>query len=249
MNFNNKEAFNSLPDAILFDLDNTLYAYEPAHKAAWYKVIKKVTSLFMIEGIQFSKAFFEARSQIKYQLGNTASSHSRLLYFQRTLELLGLGAHLISALDLEQTYWYTFLHEAKVFDGVTETFNEIRYYGIPIIIITDLTAQIQMRKLINFELDKYIDYLVTSEESGGDKIQYSSYKLTLHKISKTKGVFWMIGDSVKNDIEASKKAINAITIQKLHKGVYQSKKIKPDASFKEFLELKNLISNLSHKSK
>ena len=56
MNFNNKEAFNSLPDAILFDLDNTLYAYEPAHKAAWYKVIKKVTSLFMIEGIQFSKA-------------------------------------------------------------------------------------------------------------------------------------------------------------------------------------------------
>ena len=59
----------------------------------------------------------------------------------------------------------------------------------------------------------------------------------------------MIGDSVKNDIEASKEAINAITIQKLHKGVYQSKKIKPDASFKEFLELKNLISDLSHKSK
>ena len=103
MNFNNKKVFNSLPDAILFDLDNTLYDYQPAHKAAWYQVIKKVTSLFMIEGSQFSKAFYEARSQIKDQLGNTASSHSRLLYFQRTLELLGLGAHVISALDLEQT--------------------------------------------------------------------------------------------------------------------------------------------------
>ena len=168
-----------------------------------------------------------------------------MLYFQRSLELLGLGAHVITALDLEQTYWRTFLHKAKLFEGVIETFNEIRLHGIPLIIITDLTVQIQMRKIVHFELDKYIDYLVTSEEAGADKIHHTPYKLALNKIEKTKGIFWMIGDSAQNDIESSKRAINAITIQKLHKGVDQSKEIKPDALFREFFELKNLISNVS----
>ena len=34
----------------------------------------------------------KAKKQIKQNLGKTASSHNRLLYFQRMLELLGIGS-------------------------------------------------------------------------------------------------------------------------------------------------------------
>ena len=38
----NKNKFSDkLPDAILFDADNTLYPYDPAHKAAREAVMKK----------------------------------------------------------------------------------------------------------------------------------------------------------------------------------------------------------------
>ena len=41
----NKELFDALPDAVLFDTDNTLYPYEPAHHAA-YSVKKSYFNSF-----------------------------------------------------------------------------------------------------------------------------------------------------------------------------------------------------------
>ena len=83
------EKFECLPDAILFDTDNTLYAYNPAHLAAQRAVKDKVVSTFSIKPEEFDVAFKEAREQVKSRLKHTASSHSRLLYLQRMLEIMG----------------------------------------------------------------------------------------------------------------------------------------------------------------
>ena len=101
-----------LPEAVLFDTDNTLYYYDPADDCGIKAVRKKVNRLFGISSLDFDVAFKTARTEIKAQLGSTASSHSRLLYFQRLLEVLGFKAQLLTALDLEQTYWRTFLANA-----------------------------------------------------------------------------------------------------------------------------------------
>ena len=45
---NNHERFNRLPDAFLFDTDNTLYPYDPAHAAAQQAVREKVAKTFSI---------------------------------------------------------------------------------------------------------------------------------------------------------------------------------------------------------
>lgn len=244
MKYNDRSKFLTLPDAILFDIDDTLYAYQPAHLAAARVVSEKVSSMYMISETDFNKAYDEARMQIKAQLGRTASSHSRLLYYQRALELLGLSNQILTALDLEQSYWRSFLLKAKLFENVIETLNEIRLHGIPLALVTDLTAQIQMRKIVFFKLDQYVDYLVTSEESGSDKFAPASYQLALAKLGISKGCVWMIGDNPEADISGAKQAIGAITIQKLHKGVKQSKSNLPDASFTNFRELMTLISTL-----
>jgi len=95
-----ENSFNHLPDCILFDLDNTFYSYDPTHQAAIKKIQKKVTSNFSVSEKDFKNAFEDSRRQIKDALGNTASSHSRLLYFQRMFEILGLGSQVLAALDL-----------------------------------------------------------------------------------------------------------------------------------------------------
>jgi HAD superfamily hydrolase (TIGR01549 family) len=236
---------NNFPDAILFDTDNTLYPYDPSHTVAHQAVKKKVVQNFSINQEDFDKTFKRARNDIQERLKGTASSHSRLLYMQRMLELMGLGSQVLLALDLEQTYWRTFLTNAKLFDGVKDLLDDIRLLGIPTAIVTDLTAQIQFRKIVYFGLDHYFDNIVTSEEAGYDKPRREPFDLALKKMEPKGKCIWMIGDNPINDIKGSREAIGATTFQKIHKGIdLGTDDSKPDASFKHFIELKELLMKL-----
>lgn len=244
-----KERFSRLPDAILFDTDNTLYPYDPAHAAALRAVKEKVVSTFSIKPEMFDVAFEEARLQVKTRLKHTASSHSRLLYLQRMLEIMGLGSQVLLALDFEQTYWRTFLSNARLFDDVKELLDDLRLLGIPTAIVTDLTAQIQFRKVVYFGLDHYFDYIVTSEEAGFDKPHAAPFLIALEKMQPKGDCIWMIGDNPINDIRGAREEINAITLQKIHAGVVlDTVENIPDAAFNEFGELRRLIAALGNRA-
>lgn len=245
MKINNQERFTRLPDAFLFDTDNTLYPYDPAHTAAQSAVREKVAKTFSISQDDFDKAFNEARTQVKRRLKHTASSHSRLLYLQRMLEIMGLGSQVLLALDFEQTYWRTFLSNAVLFNGVKELLDDIRLLGIPTAIVTDLTAQIQFRKVVYFGLDHYFDYIVTSEEAGFDKPHVAPFQLAVEKMRPKGDCIWMIGDNPVNDIHGGREKINAVTLQKIHAGVEIGTGINAaDAIFNNFSELRKLLGQL-----
>lgn len=240
-----RERFTRLPDAILFDTDNTLYPYQPAHTAAQRAVRDKVVSTFAIEPDEFDSAFKQARQQVKTRLQHTAASHSRLLYLQRMLEIMGLGSQVLLALDFEQTYWRTFLRHAVLFDGVKELLDDLRLLGIPTAIVTDLTAQIQFRKVVYFGLDHYFDHIVTSEEAGFDKPHAAPFHIALEKMCPRGDCIWMIGDNPVNDIRGGREQINAVTLQKIHDGsVLGTCENAPDAAFTEFDHLRRLVERL-----
>jgi HAD superfamily hydrolase (TIGR01549 family) len=243
---NSRQKLYRMPDAILFDTDNTLYPYDPAHNAAYEAVKEKAINQFSIASEVFDKTFNEARRNVKQKLKNTASSHSRLLYIQKMLEIMGLGSQVLLALDFEQTYWRTFLANAILFDHVKGFLDDIRLLGIPTAIVTDLTSQIQFRKVIYFGLDHYFDYIVTSEEAGQDKPHEAPFLMALEKIKPKGDCIWMIGDNALNDIQGSKENINAVTFQKIHEGVILGKdNTLPDVSFTDFIELRKLVKKLA----
>jgi len=189
------------PDAVIFDTDNTLYLYEPAHMAAMKKVAEKAEEVLGVSKADFIAGFKRSRAMVKVRLGNTASSHSRLLYFQRTIEYLGMGTRILVALDLEQTYWREFLSNARLFDGVGLFLQRLKDDRVKTANITDLTSQIQFRKMVYFGLDEYFDYVVTSEESGVDKPSPLCFEMALSKIGiPPSKKIWMIGDDETNDI-------------------------------------------------
>ena len=237
--------FLHLPDAILFDTDNTLYPYDPAHIAAQFAVREKVVKMLSIKSEDFDTAFNTARKEVKARLQQTASSHSRLLYLQKMLEIMGLGSQVLLALDFEQTYWRTFLSNAILFSEVKELLDDIRLLGIPTAIVTDLTAQIQFRKVVYLGLDQHFDFIVTSEEAGHDKPHEAPFHIALEKMRPKGKNIWMIGDNPVNDIRGAREKINAVTLQKIHKGTeLGTGDNAPDASFSEFGELRRLISRL-----
>ena len=242
----NPARFTRLPDAIMFDTDNTLYAYDPAHKAAHKALRDKVVGAFSIAPEEFDKAYNEARRQVKAALNGTASSHSRLLYLQRMLEIMGLGSQVLHALDFEQTYWRAFLNHAILFDGVRDLLDDIRLHGIPTAIVTDLTAQIQFRKMVYFGLDRYFDYIVTSEEAGFDKPHAAPFRLAVQKLRPKGDCIWMVGDNPQHDIRGGRENVNAVTLQKIHQGAEQGKgENAPDAAFNDFTALRLRIARLA----
>lgn len=230
----NHELFRSPPKCICFDLDNTLYPYDTAHTAAMDSTVKKAVKLLDIQSKTFTTAFTQAREQIKQQLGQTASSHSRLLYLTTTIELLGFRTQPLLILDLEQTYWHTFLRTIRLFDGVKEFLAAIHRAGILTCLITDLTAQIQYRKVLFLELESFFHFIVTSEESGQDKPHTNSFILALKKTCTSPRRTWMIGDSLITDIEGASNA-GLTTLWYSHTTKIKHKK--PDLAFSTFIQL------------
>jgi len=188
------------PKAICLDLDNTIYPYAPSHEAGMQAVFSKIKEFFSITDGQEKSYFKEARQQIKLQLGSTGASHSRLLYFQRMMELMGLKTQMALALDLEQTYWREYIRKSCLFNGVKDFLYTLRRNEIVTAIVSDLTTQIQFRKIIYFGIDGLIDHVVTSEEAGADKPDPKIFNLAIKKLAISPNEIWMIGDELEKDI-------------------------------------------------
>lgn len=246
MKFHNKDAFQGRPDCVLLDLDNTLYDVEAPMAAGQQAARDYAKNELSIDAETFDRAFTVSREELKHRLGHTASSHSRLLYFQRTIERAGLATQPFAALQMEQAYWSAYLAEAKLFEDVTDFLDDLRIAGVRVVIVTDLTAQVQHRKMLFFGLHRYIDWMVTSEEVKADKPAPEIFELALAKLGGVEGVIWMIGDNADRDIIGARHALGAKTIQKLHTGVKEGDgEAQPDASFKHFSELRRFFSALS----
>jgi len=237
----NSGAFAERPKAVLFDLDDTLYDFTGVQAKAMEAVRGKIVRSLNVAGPAFDEAFAKARLEVKAHLGPTASSHSRLLYFQRTIELLGFRTQVLLALDLEQTFWRTLLSTAQLFAGAEELLIELRAIGIPLAVVTDLTTQIQFRKLIYFGIERYFDVVVTSEEAAIEKVGMVPFRMALEKLElEQNDRVWIIGDS-SADIVQGKQALNCCTIQRCD--TVSRAKIYPeaDAAFNSFPNLQTAI--------
>ena len=72
--------------------------------------------------------------------------------------------------------------------------------NIPICCLTDLTAEIQFRKVLKLNLEYNIKYIVTSEEVGIEKPNKKMFQRALEKLRLSTDQVIMIGDSVDKDI-------------------------------------------------
>lgn len=189
--------------AVISDLDDTLYAYGPLHEEAQMRVREFICMELKITEQQYEEAFKFGRDETKKQLGDVAASHNRLLYFQKTLEYLGVGPVPLS-LQMYEIYWGTFLEKMTLRDGAKEFMERMKEQQIPIMICTDLTAHIQHRKIEALGIAEKICGLVTSEEAGVEKPAPEIFSLCLEKLKLPPEEVCCIGDDLHKDIEGAR---------------------------------------------
>ena len=186
--------------AVIFDLDDTLYDYITYEKGAQNAVIDRAVTLLGKDREVVEKAYLAGKNKAKIGLETVAAGHNRMLYVQGMLEELGVSP-VEHSLELYETFWGYVLEHIRLNDYVVPLLEELKNRGIKVALCSDLTVNIQHRKINKLGLTKYIDALVTSEEAGAEKPSSLMYEKVLSKLCVSKEEAVMGGDSMRKDVE------------------------------------------------
>jgi putative hydrolase of the HAD superfamily len=178
----------------IFDIDNTLYLYEPCNEYGKSSLIYAIAHDFDKDIEEVKAAFNQGRKETNERLQGTAHMHSRFLYIMRTFELLNLNAFQQDLPKYHELFWEAYLSKITLQDWVLPLFDLLKEKHIQIGLLTDFTGEIQLRKIAALGLHKYIDAMVTSEEAGVEKPDTKGLHLLLNKLNCKPTEAFYIGD-------------------------------------------------------
>ena len=187
---------------VIFDIDGTLYDYQTCDTLAMKNFCAFVEKTLGVDEKTFREIYAESRRIIRGRLKDTAAVHSRVLLIQTALELLGKNSFAY-VLEMYDVYWNFFLANMTPYDGAADFLHKLKVSGVKIATCTDMTAHIQYRKLKRLDLDKFIDFMVSSEETGFEKPAPIMFNLALDKLKLPACEVAFFGDALDRDIQGA----------------------------------------------
>ena len=189
-------------EAVLLDLDDTLYPYPPCNEAGKRAALETFRALgYDLDRETFDDLYLRARREAKRELAGTAASHERFIYFKRALREHADVHDAAAAYELGSAYWEGFMDVMEPFDDVDPTLRELRETGLDVAVVTNLTTRIQLEKLSRLGVDEHVDRLVTSEEVGREKPSALPITTALAGLDLRPSDAVMVGDNVATDVE------------------------------------------------
>lgn len=190
---------------IIFDIDNTLYSYNSAHKRAFSVLSQWALSRLGLSETAFLALHQEGDRLLRAHTGQPcAAIHNRLIRYQLMLE--HIGQPISYAPVMARLYWSTLLQNMEITPGAQECFATLKAQGYVIGIGTDMTADYQFEKLEHLGLLGYVDFMVSSEEAGVEKPERRLFELCAQKAGCSAGECVFVGDSLKKDILGARNA-------------------------------------------
>lgn len=190
--------------AVFFDIDDTLFTFEKAHRAALKTLCCYVWELLQIPPDAFAAAYYEHYRRMEAEIGPQASIHSRTVRFARILR--EYGKPLSYAPVLTDLYWNAVLAAGGPEPGAPECVRSLREKGFFLGIASNMTLDWQMRKLESIGILPCFDCIVTSEEAGIEKPHKGFFDLCIRYAGCTPAECLMVGDNLKLDIHGAEAA-------------------------------------------
>jgi len=189
---------------VLIDLDDTLYRYAPCHAYALKCCYEEFEWDMPLE--TFIETYRTYRNDVIARLSPQGACRSRLFAFQHFLEERKVSQAYLKAKHLDELYWSKFLHKMVIDPQAQAFLEECVKNAIPLCIVSDMIACVQIDKIKKLDIADCIDYLVTSEEAGIEKPGYKIFELALTKLALSPSQTIMVGDSYEKDIVGAMRA-------------------------------------------
>lgn len=224
---NNSKYNREKPDAILFDMDNTLYDFYKAKMQACRSVID-VFGRGDPDNL-FSYFLFGAHG---------FESHRNIENYMQDLNISDINLLKTACKSYEDVK----LKNIKPYAGVKKTLKLIATNGIRMAIVTDadnIQAEMRLKKAGIFQ---FFQFVISPDISGKRKPSPEPFILALKRLSVEPSNAWLVGDSLFRDIEPGKKlGFRTFHAKYGEMKVVHSSTVKPDFILRDFRELAEVL--------
>jgi putative hydrolase of the HAD superfamily len=201
-------------EAVLFDLDNTLYEYAPCHGAGLRAAERALATHVTLGPGAFVELHDSVRAELAQELKGQAASHERSLFFKRIAErAMGPtdgGVQPALALQLYEAYWGAFMECMQPAPHAHEQLSSLAGTH-RLALVSNHTNLMQLRKVEALGFASYFEAIITSEEAGVEKPHARIFELALRALDVAGERAVMVGD----DLEADYRGARAAGLQAL----------------------------------
>jgi putative hydrolase of the HAD superfamily len=231
------------PAAILFDLDDTLIAWDMVADQSWKKVCydfagfaKGLHSDALIQNINHVREwYFSNQERHKYarlHLPAYRQEIVKLAFARLGINNDGLADKIATAYGTER------LNAAYVIPGTIKSLQYWKKQKVKLALVTNGTADMQRGKINRFALSRFFDFILIESEFGFGKPEKKVFTKVLKELNLNASQAWMVGDNLEFDVGGAQRAgIYSVWVDWQARGLPEFSPIVPDRTIKSIAEL------------
>ena len=234
---------NVLPQAIFFDLDDTIVSFSASTDVCWRQVcaaygsyINGLTPEQLHQAInEYSHWYWQDRE--RHRRGRQNLPQTRREIVAVALKNLGID-NLTLADQIGDAYSVTRVQAIWLLPGALDILQYLQQSGVRLALVTNGTAHEQRRKIERFDLARFFDCIVIEGEFGVGKPDARVYRHTLAQMQVKPEDVWMVGDNLEWDVfGAQRVGIHGIWVDFSGEGLPESGPARPDRIIRSITEL------------
>ena len=194
------------PTTILFDLDDTLIAFDAVSAAAWQQVVATHAARVnmdasIVRGAINEHANWYWSDPERHRIGRHSLPQTRRTLVHQALQTLGHNdADLAHAIADEYTVLRTEL--IHLLPGVEALLTDLQQRGVRMGLVTNGTSAEQRYKIERFALAPYFEFIQVEGELGVGKPEDAAYQHALARLGVPPEEVWFVGDNLEWDVLA-----------------------------------------------
>jgi putative hydrolase of the HAD superfamily len=199
-----------LPPGILFDLDDTIVAYDLISRDIWKEVVElwcDKTPLGdpsrILEQISSASRWFWSDAE-RHRIGRNDQTAARRTITRLAFEALGIDQNDVSVAIADE-YSVRRLEAMFLFPGAVETLQRLKDSGVKLSLITNGEGVLQRGKIIRFGLEPYFDSIFVEGELGYGKPEERVYLEAAASLNLSPQQCWIVGDNLEWEVKVPKK--------------------------------------------
>ena len=234
---------DSLPKAILVDLDDTILLFDRVSDDVWRQVSEQFVDRLngaspgeLFEAIQDYRRWFWS-DPARHRQGRLDLKTAWRQVAEEAFKRLGIDAPSVSD---QVARAYAAKREAAIrpLPGAVEALAAFRRKGVRLALVTNGGGEQQQRKILRFGLSRFFDAIVIEGEFGAGKPDPRVFHFALEKLGSTPTEAWMVGDNLEYDIAGAQGVgIHAVWVDTDGAGLPDSSSVRPDRIIGSLAEL------------
>jgi putative hydrolase of the HAD superfamily len=236
-----------LPEAIFFDLDDTLLNDNRASEVAWQKACEisaNKTGLFSSQelfkriNVIRKQYWSDPKRYVPYDEARLTYNFGRTVIAKTALIELGYCRDDNTAAEIVDNYAQLKLECLELFPEAEKVLETLQKRGTRLALLTNGEAREQRSKIERTGIQKFFNCCFVEGELGHGKPDRKIFELALNRLQVEPLQAWMIGDDLHNDIKgAQQSGIFAVWCDYKHQGLPVASAVKPDRSIHNLIEL------------